>query len=286
MPRKFSGPAQKQDNLLKAHEAEHQVSEKLRRKQAKLKRSITRLRSGKPARPPLRDATRDDRIAKAIVAALRAGHRVRLTSSAGQGVTDYRSRERRIKTPKGTSQDITFWTPTWDHAGDALKAFAWSQVMHQMGGETFTLRLGKEVIEAAHSSPEGFVPFLQDRIRRRLAKVGLGINQPPEFFLFVEAAYRVEPHLHGAMIFPEAPKERAAWVEALMGAGGDYKPRNKQLRIKRYTSPAGWARYVTKWKLGTAIQIGDDKVCTCSNRVRSAARRWYEEVRRSRRPMV
>jgi hypothetical protein len=281
MPRKFSGPAQKRDNLLKAHEAEHQSAEKIRRKQAKLKRSLARLRSGKPSRPPLRDATRDDRIAKGIGAALRDAHRVRLTSKAGQGVTDYRSRERRFKAPKGTSQDITFWTPTWDHAGDALKALAWSQVMYQVGGETISLNLGPEVIEAAHRSPEGFVPFLQDRIRRRLAKVGQGINQLPEFFLFVEAAYGVEPHLHGAMILPEAPTEREAWIGALIEAGGDYQPRKNQLRIKRYTSPAGWAGYVTKWKLGTAIQIGDDRVCTCSNRVRSAARRWYEEARRS-----
>lgn len=66
-----------------------------------------------------------------------------------------------------------------------------------------------------------------------------------------------------------------------MDAGGDYVPRKNQLRIRSYTNAAGWAEYVSKWKLGTAILLGDKRVCACSNNIRSAARAWYEDARRS-----
>lgn len=276
---------QLRSNFIREQEKRRQEGARTAVKAAEMKRALARLRSGKPTAEPRRNPTRDERIAQGIVEALRAGHRVQLSSKSGQGVTDYRSMKRRIKSPKGTVHHVKFWTPSWDHAGDALKALAWSQVMRERGGETFTLRLGEKNIHEAKSSAVGFVPFMLERIRRPLTKIAAASNMLPEFFLFAEAAYGVEAHLHGAMILPEAPAARRAWRRALMEAGGDYVPRKNQLLFRTYSSAAGWANYVRKWKLGTAIQLGDTRVCACSNSIRSEAQDWYDNARRTGSPL-
>lgn len=272
------GDAARKD-LQDAMERERAAGERVRRRASQVKRAMARHKSGKAPIVPLRNASRDEQIAKGVVAALREKRPVSIVARGGPGVTDYRLRKRRIKVPAGTMAEAKFWTPPWDHAGDSLKALAWSQVMAERDGEAFTLKLGPEVIEAGRNSVNGFVPYMLGRIRKRLAQASDGPSDQAELFLFIEAGYDIPAHVHGAIILPETVEARERWKGALRDAGGGYPHGSNQLDIRELRGPAGWARYSSKWRLGTAIHIGSKQVCACTNGIRSAARRWYEAAR-------
>ena len=158
--------------------------------------------------------------------------------------------------------------------------------MKHQGGEAVTLRLGPEVIAAAQASPIGFMGYLRARLMRYLRARAVDGPDTPGFFFMVEAAHGIEPHLHGAVIMPKAAAPREAVEKALMEAGGGYAAPSNQVKAKVLYGPAGWVRYISKWKIGTQILLGDSRTVAATNGVRSAARTWYEETRRTGTPVA
>lgn len=278
--------------LANERERDLQDHARVRRRAASIRGKLQASGSGNPRRDPLRDPDRDQRIFNAIKAALASGDVVRLAASTGDAVTDMRHHKRRKRrTEKGgdglvITGESTFWTPHWDHAGDRLKAMAWAFAAMQRGGYAMTVHLGPEVIEAARESSLGFAAYMRDRMTRHLRPaIGGLMVQPPELFFSVEAATRIDPHLHGVVIIPEHPAAFEAVKSALEKAGGNWEPKHLRVQITPLKTPERWASYISKWREGTREFLRDSSIVAATSGLRRLARQWYEAARSSGRPI-
>lgn len=127
---------------------------------------------------------------------------------------------------------------------------------------------------------------MRDRLARCLkpALATHGISRV-DFFFAVEAAYGIDPHIHGAILVPNEPGILAATEQALQKACGAWHPRARQVDLRRFYAPPSWVRYISKWRRGTIIQVGDNRITACTNGLRTAAKAWYQEARSSGRPI-
>lgn len=277
--------------LEREQERERSATAVTRAREARFRKAMEARRSKKPTPRPLADPARDERIFKAIKASLREGEAVALSARGGPSVTDYRvHKKRRQREPEEETAGLPptkeerphrFWTPNWDHAGDALKALSWGMVMEREKAQVFTAHISASVLGKAVGHPRGFARYMQDAIsrhlRRRFSEAGL---PTPEFFFSVEASSTVEPHLHGAIQIASDEATRTLAANAIRQACGVI-PNVKQVEVKPMTYAIGWIGYMSKWRRGTQITLGDQNVVAATSDLRSAARRWYEEARRT-----
>lgn len=261
---------------------------------------LRRLRSKKSSGRLLRDEARDDKILRKINSALRDGDLVRITSRGGPAVTDLRFNKKRTRAPESTEgrmekggsveretrperKATTLWTPSWDHAGDAMKLLAWSQVMRLKRGKALTLHLSEEVVSEGRRKSEAgeksFTEFIRDRVSQQLRKAFAGTQLPmPEFFFVIETAYGKSPHLHGAITVPSGAEHRVR--AALIKAGGPWGTGARQLQLTEITSAAGWVSYCLKWREQAKVLLQDSRLVAATRGLRSEARAWYVEARR------
>lgn len=258
------------------------------RNHKRLKRIIAARRSGKPTPREYSCPDADERLFKGIKASLDAKQGVRLTAKKGGLVEDFRFQKTRKHLPKTLQSKThirTFRSPHWDHTNDRLKALAWSKVAHMQGGYALSMNLGDEVIASIRAKGPGFAKHLSERIRTYLRRyVAPYQADTPEFFFWIETTARIPIHLHGAIIIHnDNPAVLAAVEKALDGAAGNWKPHasTNKVHMKPIYTPHRWVSYVSKWQLGTRIRIGDDNIAAATNGLRRAARRWYEEARRT-----
>ncbi|MDG2531021.1 hypothetical protein [Caulobacter endophyticus] len=254
------------------------------------------VRSKKPKRLRRWSMQQDAKTFRSIKAALADDDRVVLTSRSGDLVTDMRSDGKRIRTDieeskatfKGQKQ-TTFYVPIWDHSGDYMKALAFGQVVYEAQGMAMSVNLGDEVINAAMKSSKSFAAHMRDRITSYLRTAMTELGQPvPDYFFMVESGYGGQPHLHGAIVIHDEPEIRAAVLEALRKAGGDWKPRAKQVQVdlQPLVTPAKWIGYISKWSALSKGRLGDASIVAASNGLRAKAKAWYQAARRSGVPIA
>ena len=289
-----AGRKYRQRDGAKARERELAADRRLTNRGRAVVKKISRIRSGKSATAAKRSPNRDDRIVLGIEAALTDGDVTTITAKRGPTVTDYRSRERRVRaeiiTPGGIHKKAsTFWTPTWDHAGDKLKQMAWGQVMHINQGCTMTVHLGDDVLAEAQlrntKEPGSFTTYIRNRISDELRKAFTPMGlKPPDFFFTIETAHGIEPHVHGALMV--SPNYWQSAEDALRKAGGLWKGRERQVLLAEITSAVGWVRYMSKWREQSRIALEDPRLVAATRGLRKLARDWYDEARRSGAPLT
>jgi len=274
-------------------EAALRSGDKLDRKRTRIARRLRDMRSGLPTPRVRRSPDEDDAIFNAIKRAIASGDTVRITARTGGPVSDMREakRRKRIIDPGPASSLTTtgesiFWVPSWDHAGDKLKALSWGAVMYEAGAYAFSLHLSPEVIKAAKSAPQGFAGYMRDRLALSLRRAGIGAavdELAPDFFFSVEAADLHEPHLHGAIIAPEPRLNEVR--AALKKAGGAWRSPHRQLDLTQLRTPARWVGYISKWRAVTARIIGDKRTVAATTGLRRRAKLWYQDARATERPI-
>lgn len=286
---------QTKDSLAASDEASLRQGIKLRLKAQRIRALL-----GKKAPPDVRgNAYADDAIFLKIQRALRSGATVRLTDRKVAGVLvegDIRSPPKDIGDILLSDEyedEVSIYVPLWKHTGDKLKTLAWIMAMEVHGprARALSLNIGPDVIGMAQWAQEkrgvGFARFLRDRMTKHLKKAlrPFGLDAP-EFFIWVEADRTGKEHAHGVIVIPDhsAPtKVMKAIRAALKSAGGRWNPaeHENQVRLKRIHDPMGWAGYVTKWKNLTRLRIQSESTVAASGGIRSRARAWYDEMRRS-----
>lgn len=287
------------DELMADQEAQLRGIEKTKRKREALRRVMGK----KTPLDPRSDPEADDEVFQWLQGLLSGGVPVRLTGRWRPGVIyggiTKDLNKSGILEPEGIDPDPhkdgsrTVWVPAWKHTGPKLKTFAWAISMVQSGGRirTFNLNLGVDVIAMAQvararSRPIGFARYIRERMTKRLASALAPFGLPtPEFFFWVEARNQQLAHLHGVIVMPDQPsiKIDRAIRAALKNAGGQWNPaeHERQLKIDTMTGPAGWARYMSKWRLLTRLELQDDNTVAATQGVRSRARDWYVTKRAS-----
>lgn len=287
------------DSLAATDEARMRQGAKL-----KLKGQRIRDRLGKKTPKDVRgNAYTDDMIFLKIQSIMNAGSSVRFAAGKGPGVSVVGDISEPPKDPSELihsddyDQEVSIYVPLWKHTGDKLKTFAWVMAMRDHGprGRALNLNIGPDVIRMAERAQRargiGFARFLRDRMTKHLRKAlrPFGL-EAPEFFIWVEADRAERAHTHGVIVIPEHPSQTRvvrAIRAALKAAGGRWKPgeHENQLRLKNMYNPAGWAAYVTKWMNLSRLRMQNDSTLAASGGVRSRAKAWYEEARKSGRPL-
>ncbi len=280
------------DAFRKEEEDRRKEAREADRKRAARRKAAERRLSKKPTLIATRDENADERLFRAIYRSFADGEKVILTAKSGVPVEDFRSRAYRRRYPSTMSRsDITrtYWTPHWDHTTDRLKALSWVMFMHERKALAMSMNLGDTVIGSLLSGGPGFATKMADRIslylRRALAVEGLGV---PPFFIWVEAAHRISPHVHGAILPPnEHTNTEELLRKALEGAAGEWKPQAKQNKVdlQGLYTPLRWVKYITKLENSTRLILGETNVVAAGGRLRGEARSWYEEARRSGKPI-
>lgn len=241
----------------------------------------------------------DEEVFQFLQSAMRSTRPVRLTGKFAPGVI-YRGTSKDLNKQVsnliiGDEEEgpLTVWVPDWKHTRDKLKTLAWLMVMQEQGDRVraLSLNLGPEVIAMARRSQMlngvGLARFLRDRINRhlRVALKPFGLDVP-EFFIWVEAWDEGHAHVHGALIVPdhsEPIRLMRAVRAALKAAGGRWNPNEheRQVMLKKMHDPAGWGRYLSKWRHLTRLRVQDENTVAASGGLRSRAAAWYREARAS-----
>ncbi|MET0776800.1 MAG: hypothetical protein ABWZ65_15145 [Pseudomonas mandelii] len=122
------------------------------------------------------------------------------------------------------------------------------EILQQPDGQAFTIRLSRDVAEAALAAPRGPADFLSAIIKRQLEK--LGIKTEIVFNLeFVHGRSNENHplHLHGAFRIPDSSVSVATdALKAALALRYRARGRNLPILIERPRSASGWAAYAAK----------------------------------------
>tara|TARA_R110000787_G_scaffold68468_5_gene153122 strand:- start:414 stop:1382 length:969 start_codon:yes stop_codon:yes gene_type:complete len=263
---------------------------------ARIREKLQARSSNKEFQPKRRDELADRDIFQEIQSSLGRGLQVRLVPRGGPGVirrqnpvllaqwkkvaaADRRDMKQHIT---NASWAKSIWIPHWDHTHDMLKGLAWSAAVFQAGGESMSLNLGPDVIDAAMRDPRGAAQHLRDRMTRSLKRALAGSGLPvPDFFFVVEASDLVKMHIHGGILI-DARVDARIVRGALKKAGGSYaaKLSGRQLHLPKMETPVRWFTYITKGHLGSAVKSGSPFAAT--NGVRTLGKAWYSGARKKK----
>lgn len=257
----------------------------------------TKYRSEKSRNAWRSDHARDEKIFRFINDELRSGQPVRLTSigahtvkSAKKNLLEARELKTRIIPEVGL--------PHWDHASPRLKTLGWGLASDQMNATPVNLRLGSEVIAAAHRDKRGVSRHLQDRLARFLRYYLPGQEAP--FWFACEQGVFEDLHLHGAIVIPAGME--AQIKQALLATGGTWTSRPRQLRFSPRSNLVKWIGYATKWLYSsrakaararpqaardavpdmTLICASNSFLLAASQPMRRAAKAAYQRIRKDR----
>jgi hypothetical protein len=139
----------------------------------------------------------------------------------------------------------------------------------------FAFNLVPETIEAALTSPSGFLDHLKRLFDRELKRAGLDL--PYWFAIDIDADKRL--HIHGAFA---AVLENHPAIRNIMKAGwGEWKGpgKHKQLWISPKTCDDGWADYCLRNQRKVAKIIGP-RTFTITRPLQREAQWTYSEIRR------
>ena len=145
--------------------------------------------------------------------------------------------------------------PAWSKTSFPLKVLALSIQSFDEGASCFSLNLHPRIETAARRSGRGGASYLQDRIRKALARAFPSLKAD---FWFVVESDDGRLHCHGAIITAHLPPSEITGIElALKSAGGGWADKHgaeHALMLKPMTGPRNWASYVLKG-------INDDQCC-------------------------
>jgi hypothetical protein len=256
-----------------------------------------RARLSNKARPtPRRNPIVDRDILEQIHMCLDHRAVVRVTGDAGPAVirlkrpiyADHRTHfdnllkkaRRKLKTREIWEQQV--WIPEWSHTHDILKIWAFSMLIHEEGGLATSVNLSKDVIEAASAHHRGFSWYIRDRIQKELRVKFSGSGfAAPDFFFVLEASNFHQVHLHGGVCRSHHPKSKMLVRDALFSIGRHQSRSGREVDTPGMSTATKWARYVTKWFLGTQLHV-EGPIYMATNGLRSRTESWYCDARSSK----
>lgn len=275
------------DQITSESESEKLISIKVKRRLNRI-RPKSKVAGASSRRDPIEDAA----IFKLIRGSMASGHGTILSGGAKPLVPKWKDKiylKSKEAIEESDREARTIWVPDWTHTGDRLKLLSLGAAMT---GETyaFTLRLGKEQIEAAYASPRGFVGYFTERMKRAFLKAG---DPSPQYAFILEASALHEEHLHGII---SSTVTNLRPVLAQVGGETEMKASERQVHTKKIFNLLGWADYIAKAPLTTADTVQwarkkrslakrQDQLIGAPSFLRAAAKAWYQSQRKSGKPI-